>query len=223
MRGFSIPEKIDRGEESNLAGVVLLLSMESLFSGVKDRGMSLRIVVKGRTCLPMVWSMKRKRNPIGEVIKWKARLCAGGHRSKEFVDYWDTYSPVVSWQTIRLIFTLAIVNDWHIRSIDFVMAFPQADIKTDIYMKPPTVPAGFHIPDLPQPLDRFKYVYTLIKNPYGLKDAGRTWSNHLDKGLLSRGWKQSEFYECLYTKENMLLIVYIDDACLISGRIIDWM
>ena len=96
------------------------------------------------------------------------------------------------------------------------MAFPQADIKTDIYMKPPTVPAGFHILDLPQPLDRFKYVYKLIKNLYGLKDAGRTWNHHLHKGLLSREWKQSEFDECLYMKENMLLIVYVDDACLIS-------
>ena len=63
------------------------------------------------TCIPMVWSMKWKRNPVGEIIKWKARLCAGGHRSVEFVEYWNTYSLVVSWQTIRLIFTLAIVND----------------------------------------------------------------------------------------------------------------
>ena len=40
-----------------------------------------------KRCLPMVWSMKRKRNPVGEIIKWKARLCAGGHKSIEFVDY----------------------------------------------------------------------------------------------------------------------------------------
>ena len=49
-----------------------------------------------KRCIPMVWSMKRKLNPLGEITKWKARLCAGGHRSVEFVDYWDTYSPVVS-------------------------------------------------------------------------------------------------------------------------------
>jgi hypothetical protein len=27
--------------------------------------------------IPMVWSMKRKRNPVGNIVKWKARLCAG--------------------------------------------------------------------------------------------------------------------------------------------------
>ena len=42
--------------------------------------------------------MKRKRNPVGEMTKWKARYCAGGHRS-------------VEWQTIRTIFTLTIVNE----------------------------------------------------------------------------------------------------------------
>ena len=97
------------------------------------------------------------------------------------------YSPVVSWQTIRLVFVLAIVNNWHIHSIDFVMAFPQADIKTDIYMQPPRVPSNFTIPDLPLPNDRFSKVYKLLKNLYGLKDAGQTWNHHLRSGLLKRG------------------------------------
>ena len=74
----------------------------------------LKNIPSSRRCLPMVWSMKRKINPVGDVTKWKDRLCAGGHRSTEFVDYWDTYSPVVSWQTIRLVFTLAIINNWYI-------------------------------------------------------------------------------------------------------------
>ena len=40
-----------------------------------------------KQCLTMVWAMKRKRNPVGEIIKCKVRLCPGGHRSREFVDY----------------------------------------------------------------------------------------------------------------------------------------
>ena len=176
----------------------------------------MKCVPKHKRPLPMVWSMKRKRNPVGEITKCKARLCAGGHRSMEFVDYWDTYSPVVSWQTIRLIFILAIVNDWHIQSIDFVLAFPQADVKTDIYMQPPKVPFDFKIPDLPQLSDRFNKAYKLIKNLYGLKDAGRTWNHHLRAGLLKRGWKQSTIDECLFVKDGLLLILYVDDACIIS-------
>ena len=51
------------------------------------------------------------------------------------------------------------------------MAFPQAATKTDIYMKPPTVPSDFVIPDLPKFMDRFTHVYKIINNLYVLKDA----------------------------------------------------
>lgn len=176
----------------------------------------LKSVPKGKIPLPMVWSMKRKRDPLGFIIKYKARLCAGGHKSIESVDYWSTYSPVVSWGTVRLMLVLAIVNNWHMQSIDFVLAFPQAPVKTDIFMKPPKVPHNFLIPDLPRFTDRFNKVYKLIQNLYGLKDAGKTWYEFLRKGLLKRGWRPSQIDECLFTKDNMILVVYVDDAVLIS-------
>ena len=37
-----------------------------------------------------------------------------------------------------------------------------------------------------------------------------------NKGLKDRGWKQSNIDECLFVKNGMLLIVYVDDACIIS-------
>ncbi|MEM7283838.1 MAG: reverse transcriptase domain-containing protein, partial [Pseudomonadota bacterium] len=176
----------------------------------------MKSVPRGRVPIPMVWSMKRKRNPVGEIIKWKARLCAGGHRSVEGLDFWSTYSPVVSWSTVRLMITTALIQNWHMKSIDFVLAFPQAPVKTDIFMKPPKVPTDFTIPDMPSFTDRFNKVYKLIKNLYGLKDAGRTWFQFLRKGLLERGWEQSEIDTCVFTKRGIILILYVDDGILIS-------
>ena len=85
-------------------------------------------------------------------------------------------------------------------SIDFVLAFPQDPIKTDIYMRPPKAPSGFFIPDLPAFSDRFLSVCKLLMNLYGLKDAGKTWLHLLNKEFLKRGWKQSEIDLCLFTK-----------------------
>ncbi|CAJ1933824.1 unnamed protein product [Cylindrotheca closterium] len=169
-----------------------------------------------KRAIPMVWAMKRKKNPIGEIIKWKARLCAGSHMSIENVDYWNTYAPVVSWSTVCLVVIFALINDWHMESIDFVLAYPQAPIRTDIFMKPPKVPPNFTIPDLPKTADRSINVYKLLQNLYGLKDAGRTWSQFLHKGLIDQGWKQSSIDSCLYTKQNIILVLYVDDACLLS-------
>jgi hypothetical protein len=169
-----------------------------------------------KRAIPMVWAMKRKRNPLGDIIKWKARLCAGGHRSIENIDYWSTYSPVVSWSTVRLMIVFALLNDWHMESIDFILAYPQAPVKTDIYMRPPRVPPDFIIPDLPTLSDRLTQAYKLIKNLYGLKDAGKTWADYLKKGLLKRGWKASEIDSCLFTKNGIVLVLYVDDAILLS-------
>jgi hypothetical protein len=173
-------------------------------------------VPKHKIPIPMVWSMKRKRNPIGEILKWKARLCAGGHRSLEYIDYWSTYLPVVSWHTVRLLIVMALLNDWHMQSIDFVLAYPQAPIKTDIYMRPPRMPQNFVIPYLPPFADRFTNVYKLLRNLYGLKDAGKTWFDFLKKGLVERRWKPPAISRCLFTKDGIMLIVYVDDAILIS-------
>ena len=162
--------------------------------------------------------MKWKYNPIGEIGKWKSRLCVGGHRSVKLIYYWDTYFPVVLWQTTRLAFTLIIASNWFIHSIDFVMAFPQVNIKTNIYVHPPQVPNSFKIPDLSSFIGRFTRMYKLIKNVYGLKDVGFTWNNHLKKGLLARGWTPSLIEECIFVKQGLFLIMYVDDACIIFPR-----
>ena len=87
--------------------------------------------------------MKQKRGPVREIRKWEARLCTGGQNPLEYMDDWNTYSPVVSWNTVRLMLAMALINNWHMQPIDFLLAPLQAPVKTDIYMKPTKVPKGF--------------------------------------------------------------------------------
>ena len=98
--------------------------------------------------------MKQKQNPLRDNVKWKNRLCAEQNWYIKSIDYSATYSLVVSWSTVRLTIVFAILNDWHMESIGFVLVFPQSPIKTNIYMRPPKVPSGFSIPDLPALSDR---------------------------------------------------------------------
>ena len=52
-----------------------------------------------------VWSMKRKRNPLGVIVKCKARLCAHGGQTIEGVHCESAHAPVVTWTTIRFLLT----------------------------------------------------------------------------------------------------------------------
>jgi hypothetical protein len=174
---------------------------------------------KGRVIMA-IWSFKRKRNPFGVITKYKARLCAHGGQTEKGIHYEESYSPVVSWPTVRLMLTLAHVFDWKTRQIDFVLAYPQADIKTDVFME---VPNKFEVgksgqlfrnEGAPAPKDQ-PHVLKLEKNVYGLKDAGLTWYEHLTKGLKVRGFVQSLVDPCLFYKGNLLLITYVDDCVII--------
>jgi Reverse transcriptase (RNA-dependent DNA polymerase) len=66
----------------------------------------------------------------------------GGKQIKG-LDYWETYAPVASWPSIQLIMYIAVLNNWPTMQLDFVLAFPQALVETDIFMQ---IPQGFSIP-----------------------------------------------------------------------------
>ena len=118
--------------------------------------------------------IERKQNAIGKIVKGKAWLCTRGHNSVEPVNYWLTYSPVVSWSTIQLAIILALIIKWHMQSVDFILVFPQAQVQTDIYVKPPQVTLDFKIQDLPKLWDRHTSMYQVLRDLYGFKNAART-------------------------------------------------
>ncbi len=86
-----------------------------------------------------IWSFKRKCFPDGTLNKHKAQLCAHGGQQTWGQDYWDTYSPFVIWASVRLLLVVAKIHGLQSQSIDFVLAFPQADLDVPVYME---LPAG---------------------------------------------------------------------------------
>ena len=139
-----------------------------------------------------VWSFKRKRNPMGKIIKYKARLNVHGGKTKKGVHYWDTFAPVVQWFTVRILLILSIIEQLNTRSIDFVLAFPQAEINANVFMR---LPFGFESLS-----DDQLYVLRLKKNLYGLKDVSKTFWDKLRTTLLqpTYGFHQSQVDPCLF-------------------------
>ena len=160
-----------------------------------------------------VWAFKRKCDPLGNITKHKARLNVHGGQTMQGIHYWDTYAPVVQWLTVRIVLILSLLENLHSSSIDFVLAFPQAKIEVDVYMR---MPFGYKPPkDRPDGL----YLLKLRKNLYGLKDASATfWKKCRDTLLSSRyGFVQSEIDQCLFIRKDCILVTYVDD-CLCFSR-----
>lgn len=168
-------------------------------------------VPRDKNVLPAVWAMKRKRDILTrKVKKYKARLNVHGGKQVFGEDFYETFSPVVMWMTVRFLLILSLICGWHTKQVDFVLAYPQADIEQEMFME---LPVGIHPVD-----DRKDYVLKLRKNLYGQKQAGRVWAQHLKKGLLHIGFQQSKVDECLFYRGKTLFVVYVDDGIFFSSN-----
>ena len=167
-------------------------------------------VPQGETVLPAVWQMKRKRDAkTGAIKKYKARLNIDGSRMRHGIHYDETYSPVASWNSVRMLLTLTAVHNWHTKQIDYVQAFAQAPVERTLYMK---VPAGIEVENGANAKD---YVLRIHRNIYGQKQAGRVWNKYLTEKLIKDlGFKQSRVDECVFYRGKTLYVLYTDDSLL---------
>ena len=79
-----------------------------------------------------IWAFKRKRRLDGSLLKYKAQLNAHGGMQIFRETDWDTYAPVVNWINIWMMTTLSVIHNLYTTSIDFMLAFPQADVEAMI-------------------------------------------------------------------------------------------
>ncbi len=166
---------------------------------------------EGAKTIRAIWSFKRKRFPDGRLNKHKARLCAHGGMQQWGENYWETYSPVVNMLSVRLLLAIAHIHGLETKSIDFVLAFPQAEIDIDIWME---IPDGME--PFGDPTNRKAYVLKLNKSLYGLKHASHNWYEKLKQSLITRDFSPLKIDPCIFMKNGMILLVYVDD-CIIIG------
>lgn len=165
-------------------------------------------VPEGVEILDSVWSMKRKRDILTrKIYKWKARLNVHGGQQEFAVNFYETYAPVITWFAIRLLFTLLLLNNWFSRQIDFVLAYPQAEIEFDTYMR---LPHGV------TSTNGTSKVLKLLKNIYGQKQAGRVFFLYLKEKLQKLHYEQSKIDECIFYKGNVIFFFYVDDGIMIG-------
>lgn len=168
-------------------------------------------VPSGHKIFPAVWQMRRKRDIRSQKIKkYKARLNLDGSRMKHGVDYEETYAPVTTWRSIRMLLTMVAMYKWRTLQLDYVLAFPQAPVERELYM---AIPKGFDLAK-GRPED---YALQIHKNIYGQKQAGRVWNKYLAKKLIKDvGFTQSQVDECLFYKGRVIYALYTDDS-IIAG------
>jgi transposase InsO family protein len=156
------------------------------------------------------WIFKVKTNPDGSIERYKARLVAKGFTQTEGVDYFETFSPVVKFETLRFIISFAAEKQWNIAQMDVKTAFLHGELEEEIYMEPPE---GFPNSD--------NQVCRLKKSLYGLKQSPRCWNSKFTDFMKRNDFTQGGADPCLFIKksgEHMVIVgLYVDDL-VITGH-----
>jgi len=164
----------------------------------------------GQRVYQSTWTFRRKRYPDGRTKKHKGRFCLRGDLQVDGVDVFDTYAPVVTSSTVRLILVIAMTLGLHTRCIDFTNAFVHAILKPNenIFLE---LPKGWEDTDVVDP------ILHLRRSLYGDKEAPRRFFECLKEALLGIGFEQSKFDPCLFLRADVILVSYVDDCVLVSS------
>jgi hypothetical protein len=137
----------------------------------------------------------------------RARLVAKGFSQVEGLDYDEIFSPVVRFESVRLLFALAALENWHMTALDVKTAFLYGQLDEEIYMEQPE---GFKVKG-----QEFK-VLRLRRAIYGLKQASLAWWKELDKSVQKLGFKRlyadAGIFVCRHKDGTILvMLAYVDD------------
>ncbi len=162
----------------------------------------------GKRCISCRWVFRIKKNVDGSIDKFKARLVAKGYSQKSGVDYFETFSPVARYDSIRAILAISSAKQMHLLQFDVKTAFLYGELEEEIYMNQPP---GFE--------DGTDKVCKLKRGLYGLKQAPRQWNIKVVDFFKKHGFQQSQADQCIFTKFTnglTIVVIYVDDGLVSS-------
>ena len=129
---------------------------------------------KGKKVVKSKWVFRVKKNGDGSVEKYKGRVVAKVFSQEEGVDYDQTFSPTVRFESIRQLILLGASKGLHMHQMDVTTAFLYAPLVEEVYMEMPksTCHEGEE-----------GMVMLLLRCLYGLKQAPQGWNQHIDDVL----------------------------------------
>ncbi|KAL0428017.1 UNVERIFIED_CONTAM: Retrovirus-related Pol polyprotein from transposon TNT 1-94 [Sesamum latifolium] len=81
------------------------------------------------------WVFKTKKDSLGNIESYKARLVAKEFTQREGIDYTETFSPVSEKDSLRTIMALVAHFDMDLHQMDVKTTFLNGELEEEVYMK----------------------------------------------------------------------------------------
>ncbi|ESX02669.1 Polyprotein (gag/pol) of Ty/Copia retrotransposon [Ogataea parapolymorpha DL-1] len=148
--------------------------------------------------------------PSTSTFPHKARLVAQGFSQIHGIDYNETFSPVIRYDSLRLLLALAASHSLSVYQMDVTTAFLNGNLVEELYMRQPP---WFISTDHPQRVCR------LHKSLYGLKQAPLCWNHTIDQVLVQANFTRVKSDYGIYVSHSSpptYVALYVDDLLILS-------
>ena len=157
------------------------------------------------------WLFTKKLGTDGRVERYKARFVARGFQQRPGLEFDQTFAPVTSKTTLRVLLAGVVHRKMFSRQIDVKTAFlhGRIDPNLKLFLKQPE---GF----VQRGSDGKPLVCRIVKSLYGLKQAPRAWHDNVQQVLRSAGFRPTLSDPALYVRLDpdglwSWVLTYVDD------------
>jgi hypothetical protein len=138
---------------------------------------------------------------------------AGGHRQQQGIEFDETFAPVCSYCSVRMLLAVAAREGLLLRQLDIYTTFINRELEKEVFTR-----ASAFTKRLTGARGR---VLRLRRALYGLRQMPRAWNKRLEGELRSRGFVQADADPSLriIRRDNgiLLSIFYVNDG-LVAAR-----
>ena len=129
-----------------------------------------------------------------DVHPYRSRFVGKGFTQQEGINCFETFAPVISFVTLRMLFALTAIPHFEVTQYDISVAFIEAPID-------PTAPP-IYCECAPGRENRKEYVYQLHRYLYGMKDAPRGYNQLFTQQCKNFGLIQCTADECVFVLQK---------------------
>ncbi|KAL9269976.1 Retrovirus-related Pol polyprotein from transposon TNT 1-94-like protein [Drosera capensis] len=156
--------------------------------------------------------LKAKRKVDRSIDKYKVRLVEKGYTQTKGIDYGDTFSLVVRFVSLRLIFSIGPQQDYELYQMDVKTTLLNEKFIEEIYL---TQLVGFEVKG------QECKVYRLNHSIYGLKQSLRECNLRFHQFITSIGFDMIKEDRCVYLAKDSCYIKRSNDNVLILALYVD--
>ena len=159
------------------------------------------------------WVYKKKIENDGS-IRYKSRLVARGYNQSKGINYFDSYAPTLSLNSLRSLLAVAARFKYTVHNLDITTAYLYGSIDCPVHL---SIPEGLDTQHAPKPKPGEKLALRLNKSIYGLVQSGHIWHRTFKAFLQRAGFKPLVSDNCVYrhAKKNIIVGVYVDDVVIL--------